>query len=109
MECDASGQGIKIVLSHNQRPIAYFIKALNDSSLSKSIYEKELIALVLSIQHWRPYLLRQIYGAYGSKKFEIFIGARINRIGWPSFWVMNLKLNIDKGCLIEWQSRKLED
>jgi hypothetical protein len=40
-----------------KQPIAYFSKALSDGNLSKSVYEKELMALVLCIQHWRHYLL----------------------------------------------------
>ena len=38
-------------------PIAYFSKALSERSLSKSAYEKELMALVLAVQHWRPDLM----------------------------------------------------
>lgn len=53
------GKGIGVILSQNSRPIAYFSKALSDSSLSKSIYEKELMVVVLVIQHWRSYLLGQ--------------------------------------------------
>ena len=41
----------------NNRPIAYFSKAILDRALSKSTYEKELLALVLAVHHWRPYLL----------------------------------------------------
>lgn len=41
------------------RSIAYFSKALSMQNLSKSAYEKELMALVLSVQHWRPYLIGQ--------------------------------------------------
>jgi len=46
-----------VVLSQNKKPIAFFSKALADLSLTKSIYKKELMAVVLAIQHWRPYLL----------------------------------------------------
>lgn len=36
---------------------AYFNRALSNRTLEKSVYEKELMALVLAIQHSRPYLL----------------------------------------------------
>ncbi|MCH79330.1 transposon Tf2-1 polyprotein [Trifolium medium] len=57
IECDASGGGLGAILMQDKKPIAYYSKALGVRNLTKSAYEKELMAVVLAIQHWRPYLL----------------------------------------------------
>lgn len=57
IECDASGGGIGAILMQDRKLVAYYSKALGVRNLTKSAYEKELMAVVLAIQHWRPYLL----------------------------------------------------
>ncbi|KAI5404776.1 hypothetical protein KIW84_051801 [Lathyrus oleraceus] len=49
--------GIGAILMQDKKLVAYFSKALGIINLSKSAYEKELMVVVLAIQHWRPYLL----------------------------------------------------
>jgi len=64
IDCDALGKGIGVVLLQQKRVIVYFSKPLSEASLNKSVYEKELMALVLAIQHWRPYLVGRKFLVY---------------------------------------------
>lgn len=43
------------------RLIAYFNQALKGKTIAMSTYEKELLAVVLTIQKWRPYLIGQTF------------------------------------------------
>lgn len=88
---DASNYAVGSVLSQgetpNDLPIAYASRILNKSEVNYSTTEKELLAIVWSVKHFRPYL-------YG-RKFRIITDHK------PLTWLMNVK---DPGSrLVRWR------
>ncbi len=60
LQTDASGTGVRAVLSQGEeedRQIAYFSRKLLHRERAYSTVEKECLAIVLAIKHFRPYLL----------------------------------------------------
>lgn len=39
------------------RPIAFYSQVMKGNNLSLSTYEKEMLAIILAVKKWRPYLL----------------------------------------------------
>ena len=74
IETDASNCGIGVVLTQKRHPLAFFSKALGLRASCKSIYEKELMAIVFAILKWTHYFAwKKIHGVHRSKELETFI------------------------------------
>ncbi|GAA0185330.1 hypothetical protein LIER_32618 [Lithospermum erythrorhizon] len=57
IETDASSKGYGVVLMQEQKPLAYISKVWGPLQLGLSVYENELLAIVLAITKWKHYLL----------------------------------------------------
>lgn len=57
VETNASAKGLGAVLMQDKHPIAFISKALSIRQQSLSVYEKELLAILLAVKTWHHYLI----------------------------------------------------
>jgi len=57
VETDASSKGLGVVLLQEGKPLAFWSQALSERSQNKSVYERELMAVVQAIHKWKHYLM----------------------------------------------------
>lgn len=57
IESNASSSGIGAVLSQNGKPVAFYSKALSPAHQTFSVYDKEMLAILLAVKKWSSYLI----------------------------------------------------
>jgi hypothetical protein len=73
VRCDASGRAIGVVLSQDNRPVAYFSENLNDTKEKYSTYDKEFYAVIQALKKWRHYLIPKEFVLYSDNQALQFI------------------------------------
>ena len=57
VRCDTSGFAIRVVLSQDNRLIAYFSEKLNDAKRNYSTYDKYFYMVIHAVKKWSHYLV----------------------------------------------------
>jgi len=90
METDASRYRVGVVLVQAKRPIAYFSHTLALRDRAKPVYERELMAVILPVQRWRPYLLeRKFIVKTDQKSLKFLLQQRVIQLQYQK-WVAKL-------------------
>ena len=76
VECDASGNAIGVVLSQEDKPIAFFSEKLNNGKRKYSMQDQEFYAIVQALKKWRHYSIPKESVLYTDHKALKYLGSQ---------------------------------
>ena len=91
MECDAIVVRIGVVLSQDNRPVAFFSEKVCEARSKWSVYELEFFVVVQTLKHWEHYLIQKEFVLYIDHQALKHINsqASINRM--HAWWVAYIR------------------
>ncbi|RDX75219.1 Retrovirus-related Pol polyprotein, partial [Mucuna pruriens] len=98
MKCDALNLGIRFVLFQERHPIAKFSEKLKGSYLNYSTHDKELYALVRTLQVWQHYLIPKEFVIHSDHETLKHVEAKTSSTkGMPNGlnYIKELYVNVD--------------
>ncbi|XP_010484774.1 PREDICTED: uncharacterized protein LOC104763056 [Camelina sativa] len=103
IQTDTSREAIGAVLTQNDQPISYMSRLLGVTKKTWSTYTQEMLAIVVAVRTWRPYLLgrrfiirrtRIAYAIFSNNAFSLLN----SRSGWANWSGIIMKSRIDLLC-----------
>lgn len=78
VETDTFNKGLRAILLQEGRPVSFHSQTLSARTQYKSVYERELMAIVTTVQKWRHYLMgRHFIILTDQKSLKFLCGQRI--------------------------------
>ena len=87
MECEAFVVGIGVVLSQDDRPVAFFSGKVCEARSKWSAYELEFFAIVRTLKHWEHYLIQREFVLYTDHQALKHINSKVSINRMHARWV----------------------
>ena len=103
LETDASKLDVGAVLLQQGHPLAFISKPLGLKTQGLSTYEKEYLAIVIAVDHWRPYLQQAEFLIFTDQKSLVHLNEQRLNTPWQQKLFTKLlglqyKIVYKKGC-----------
>ena len=80
VECDASMVGIGVVISQDNKPVAFFSEKVCETQSKWSTYELEFFVVVRTLKHWEHYLIQREFVLYTDHQVLKHINSQVSII-----------------------------